>query len=256
MFASIRFGPDVKLSPQFCVHCKKPHVRQYQNYSCKLLKKTLTYCFPWRCSCSFAPWAVSGWWQTPPESPTVPPADRLSYHSYCKREWKSLSRNLEREQEHKHEHGDEARSSEDRKKDRGWVYTDHIHLQMSRERHLKMPPECGRVMSNKYSPYSRKYLTDSLCVQSQHGECVARYAEAHLGKDNRVNLGADELQLQTQAPPQPKPLSANMILSFQYYLSWERRSLTRSWCVQVLGTWDDPGYLGTCCFPWGGPRRH
>lgn len=31
----------------------------------------------------------------------VPPADRLSYHSYCKRELTSLSQNLEeREQKH------------------------------------------------------------------------------------------------------------------------------------------------------------
>lgn len=67
-------------------------------------------------------------------------------------------------------------------------------------------------MSNKYSPYSRKYLMDALGLQSQHWACVARYAEAHLWKDNRVNLGADELQLQNQVPLQPNPLSANPIL--------------------------------------------
>lgn len=67
-------------------------------------------------------------------------------------------------------------------------------------------------MSNKYSPNSRKYLMDALGLQSQHWAYEARYAEAHLWKDNRVNLGADELQLQNQVPLQPSPLSANPIL--------------------------------------------
>lgn len=34
----------------------------------------LTCCSPWRCSCSSARWAASGWWQTPPGSPRAPPA--------------------------------------------------------------------------------------------------------------------------------------------------------------------------------------
>lgn len=46
------------------------------------------------------------------------------------------------------------------REDAGYVLAINI-FKCHSERHLKMPSRCRNVMSNKYSPCSRKYLADA-----------------------------------------------------------------------------------------------
>lgn len=72
------------------VHCQTlPTARLY-------FRSRLTYCSPWRCSCSSAQWVVSSWWQTPPGSPRATPAGPWLSRSFQGKGLMSCSRNLDK----------------------------------------------------------------------------------------------------------------------------------------------------------------